>query len=150
MSKPSLFQRITGSVSARFDEYAEEVEFAQSEPEEYEIESSDHLNLAVDVYQTPDAIILRAFTPGVTPGSVELSLTRDMLTIDARRESDIDANDEDYFTRELDWRPLHRTILLPSEVDIDNAEATETRGVLTIRMPKINKDRQTKVKVRSR
>jgi HSP20 family molecular chaperone IbpA len=73
-----------------------------------------------------------------------------MLNIQADRNDDTEVTNESYSTRELDWRPLRRTVLLPSEVDIDLAEATESHGVLTIKMPKINKDRETKVRVKSR
>jgi HSP20 family protein len=149
MAKPSFFQRLTGSVPA--DDYEEEAPQDQHDDQyqNYGEEHSDGLELRVDVFQTGDAIVLRAFTPGVPPSNVELSLTRDILTIEARREENKEVTDDAYFTRELDWSPLQRTILLPSEVDIDQAEAYENHGILTIRMPKINKDREAKVKVRN-
>ncbi len=152
MAKPSFFQRLTGSVPTEEyedDSYDETEGGHNAYPAHYD-ETPTGSELRVDVYQTNDAIVLRAFTPGVPPGNVELSLTRDMLTINAKRDDSKEAPEESYFTRELDWDPLQRTILLPSEVDIDLAEASEQHGVLTIRMPKINKDRETKVKVRSK
>jgi HSP20 family protein len=151
MPKPTFFQRLTGS--APQDEY-EDDEYAQTTETEgqYKNYSDDGAGteLKIDVFQTGDAIIVRGFVPGVPSSNVELSLTRDMLTIEARREENKEVTDDAYFTRELDWTPLTRTVLLPSEVDIDQAEASENHGILTIRMPKINKDREAKVKVRSR
>ena len=149
MAKPSFFQRLTGT--APVDDYEEEGTDTASKPgqfADYSGEENSGSELRVDVFQTGDSIVLRAFTPGVPPSNVELSLTRDMLTIEARRDEGKEATDDAYFTRELDWSPLSRTVLLPSEVDIDQAEASENHGVLTIRMPKTNKDRETKVKVR--
>ncbi|MFZ2593396.1 MAG: Hsp20/alpha crystallin family protein [Minisyncoccia bacterium] len=151
MPKPSFFQRLTGSVNVEEyenDSYDETEDDKGAYVPHYD-DTPTGSELRVDVYQTNDSIVLRAFTPGVPPSNVELSLTRDMLTINAKRDDSKEAPEENYFTRELDWDPLQRTVLLPSEVDIDLAEATEQHGVLTIRMPKMNKDRETKVKVRS-
>ena len=106
--------------------------------------------LAVDVYQTPDAIVVKALIAGVHPGSVDISLTREMLTVSGTRQDEREVDEEHYFQRELYWGAFSRTILLPEEVDVDLAEATERHGILIIRLPKINKKKQTKLKVRSR
>ena len=106
--------------------------------------------LAVDVYQTPEAIVVKALIAGVHPGSIDISLTREMLTISGTREDEREVDEEHYFQRELYWGSFSRTILLPEEVDVDMAEASERHGVLMIRLPKINKKKQTKLKVRAR
>ena len=106
--------------------------------------------LAVDVYQTPEAIVVKALIAGVHPGSVDISLTREMLTISGTRQDEKEVEDDNYFQRELYWGSFSRTILLPEEVDVDMAEASERHGILMIRLPKINKKKQTKLKVRSR
>ena len=106
--------------------------------------------LAVDVYQTPDAMVVKAFIAGVHPTSVDISLTREMLTISGTREDEREVDEDHYFQRELYWGSFSRTILLPEEVDVDMAEASEKHGILMIRLPKINKKRQAKLKVRSR
>lgn len=106
--------------------------------------------LAVDVHQTQDEIIVRAFVAGVMGTNLDLSLTREMLTIGGTRHDERTTSEDDYFLRELYWGSFSRTIMLPEEIDVDLAEASEAHGVLTIRLPKINKKRQTKLKVRSR
>lgn len=106
--------------------------------------------LAVDVYQTPDAIVVKALIAGVHPNSIDVALTREMLTISGTREDEREVDEEHYFQRELYWGSFSRTILLPEEVDVDLAEASERHGVLMIRLPKVNKKRQAKLKVRSR
>ena len=106
--------------------------------------------LAVDVYQTPDAIVVKALVAGVHPNSIDISLTREMLTISGTRQDEREVDEEHYFQRELYWGAFSRTILLPEEVDVDLAEASERHGILMIRLPKINKKRQAKLKVRSR
>lgn len=106
--------------------------------------------LAVDVYQTPDAIVVKALIAGVQPTTIDISLTREMLTISGERSDEREVEEDNYFQRELYWGSFSRTILLPEEVDVDMAEASEKHGILMIRLPKINKQRQAKLKVRSR
>ena len=105
--------------------------------------------LSVDIYQTPDAIVVKALVAGVNPNSIDISLTRDMMTIRGNREEHKEVTEENYFYKELYWGSFTRTILLPEEVDVDMAEANTNHGILVIRLPKINKERKTKLKVKS-
>ncbi len=107
------------------------------------------VELQVDVYQTPDDIVVRAMIAGVKPHNIDISLTRDMITITGSREETKEVTEDDYFYRELSWGSFTRTIMLPAEVEVDEADAQEKHGVLTIRLPKINKERQAKIKVKS-
>jgi HSP20 family protein len=106
--------------------------------------------LAVDVYQTPDAIVVKALIAGVQPGAVDISLTREMVTISGTRHDEREVEEDNYYQRELYWGSFSRTVLLPEEVDVDLAEATEKHGILVIRLPKVDKKKQAKLKVRSR
>ncbi len=117
----------------------------QPEREEEEAEGQ----LTVDVYQTPTDIVVQTMVAGVRPEDLTLSITRDMLTIRGRREETKSINDENYFIRELYWGTFARTILLPEEVDIDGAEAMEKHGLLIVKLPKIDKQKQTNLRVKS-
>lgn len=105
--------------------------------------------LSVDVYQTPNEIIIEAMVAGVKPEDLHLSITRDMVTIKGRRDGNTQVVGDDYFYKELYWGSFSRTILLPHEIEIEEAEAVEKHGLLIIRMPKVDKARQTKLKVKS-
>ncbi len=163
LKKPSFFSRLTG----KSDDYEDFFDGAGAHPAVFEGEGEErhaHINtrdegwsgdepkgeLAVDIYQTPDAIVVKALVAGVQPTSIDISLTREMLTISGMREDEREVEEDNYFQRELYWGSFSRTILLPEEVDVDIAEASEKHGILMIRLPKINKKRQTKLKVRSR
>lgn len=125
--------------------------------DEYEIEADDQEEdnredegeLSVDVYQTKNEIVVEAMVAGVKPEDLHLSITRDMVTIKGSREDNSQIGDDDYFYRELFWGRFSRTILLPSEILIEESEAIEKHGLLIIRMPKVDKARQTKLKVKS-
>ena len=116
------------------------------ETEEPEMEEGE---LSVDVYQTATEIIIEAMVAGVKPEDLHLSITRDMVTIKGRRDGNTQVNHDDYFYKELYWGTFTRTILLPHEVEIEEAEAVEKHGLLIIRLPKVDKARQTKLKVKS-
>jgi len=118
----------------------------EEQSEEPEMEEGE---LSVDVYQTGTEIILEAMVAGVKPEDLHLSITRDMVTIKGRRDGNTQVNHDDYFYKELYWGTFTRTILLPHEVEIEEAEAVEKHGLLIIRLPKVDKARQTKLKVKS-
>ena len=117
--------------------------------EEEMAETEQEGELAVDIYQTSDAIVVKALVAGVNPNSIDISLTRDMITIRGHREEHKEVTEENYFYKELYWGSFTRTILLPEEVDVDEADANTNHGILIIRLPKINKERKTKLKVKS-
>lgn len=152
--KQSFFERITGTLSLkrRSSDFGEQVpledtsastfsEWGQNEPVEGE--------LAVDVSQTNDSIIIQAMVAGVVSEDLSVSVTREMVTIKGKRESPKNISTEDYFYQELYWGAFSRTILLPAEVDTEEVEATERRGLLTIKLPKIDKGRTQNVKIKS-
>src|SRR3989344_3467696 len=162
--KPSFFSRLVGS-SDTYEDYFDNPSTTRAVFEGEVGERHAHVTprldkapsgeepsgeLAVDVYQTPDAIVVKALIAGVHPTSVDISLTREMLTISGSRQDEREVDEEHYFQRELYWGSFSRTILLPEEVDADAAEASERHGILMIRLPKINRKRETKLKVKSR
>lgn len=161
----SFFERLTGTVSTdNFDEPAEEkhVSFQvkskpKETPEKQEDEvASDFFNeeveegqLTVDVYNTANEIVIKAIVAGVRPDTLDISITRDMVTIRGKREEHREVDEEDYYYKELYWGSFARTILLPQEIEVEDAAANEKNGLLTIRLPKIDKEKQTKLKVKA-
>ncbi len=118
----------------------------EDDEDEMDLEEGE---LSVDVYQTPTEIIIEAMVAGVKPEDLHLSITRDMVTIKGRRDGNTQVTHDDYFYKELYWGSFTRSILLPHEVEIEEAEAVEKHGLLIIRLPKVDKARQTKLKVKS-
>ena len=105
--------------------------------------------LAVDMYQTPAEIVIKTMVAGVKPEDLDISITRDMVTIRGKRMESYEENENDFFHKELYWGSFSRTIVLPAEVEIEEAEASEKHGLLTLILPKIDKNRQSKLKVRT-
>ena len=148
--KRSFFERLTGTVKAD-EEIEEKVPKGRNNPnwvlEEDEEEKDGQLT--VDVYQTPDDIIIKTMVAGVKPEDLDISITRDMVTIRGKREEEKGIKGDDFFAKELYWGTFSRTVTLPQEIDVEEAEALERHGLLIIRLPRIDKGRQTKLKVKS-
>ena len=168
--KRSLFEWLTGSTAAESDYSFDDLESGGSGyasapvtkipvahsggrnsfiAEETEQEPETVGELAVDVYQTPTHIIIKAMIAGVRPEDLDVSITRDMVTLRGKRERHTEGTAGEFFFSELYWGSFARTIALPQEIEIEDAEASEKHGLLTIRLPKIDKGRQAKLKVKS-
>lgn len=160
--KRSFFQKLTGGLSLRdneddisddlIDELPEirEREDEDDEIEEWQDNEEVASELSLDVYQTPEEIVVKAFAAGVKPEDLEIDISRDMVTISGSRKEGSLAEQGDYILRELFWGAFSRSVTLPEEIDPEQAIATEKNGLVIIRLPKIDKKRRTKIKVKSR
>jgi len=148
-TKKSFFERLTGTI--KLDENTEEAQeiAVENQTGNWLEEEEKDGELTVDVHQTSDKIIVKTMVAGVRPEDLDISITRDMVTIRGKREEERSVKDEDFFYRELYWGSFSRTISLPQEVEIDTAEAVEKHGLLILKLTKVDKGRQTKVRVKS-
>jgi len=147
--KPTFFERLTGGVKPDDMEDDFDNEEESSKTNGWMEENNDEGELAIDVHQTADAIILKAMIAGVKPDDLEVSITRDMVTIKGTRHDEREVVEDDYFYKELYWGSFSRTILLPQEIEPDEAEAVEKHGLLIISLPKIDRAKSRQVKVKS-
>lgn len=148
----SFFERLTGSV--RMDDMEDEVVEESKLPNKSSIhssplvEESEEGELTIDVYQTPSEIVIKSMVAGVKPEDLDISITRDMVVIKGKRETEKFVKDEDYYHQELYWGSFSRSIMLPAEVEVEEADAIEKHGLLIIRLPKIDKNKQTRLRVK--
>lgn len=149
MKEKGFFKRLKGALSPE----EKDDEFYEFENDEHKVENilSDEVGgeLSVDVYETAQNIIVKAIVAGVKKEDLDISLSRDMVSIKGSRVSESTVDDGDYFHKELYWGSFSRTILLPQEIDVDKAEAFEDKGLLTLKLPKVDKGRQAKIRVKS-
>jgi len=104
--------------------------------------------LTIDVYQDGDAIVVQSTVAGVKPEDVEVSITPESVSIRGKRERTTQVDEKDYFYQECFWGSFSRSIILPYEVDPDKSTATIKDGVLTVKMPKLNRQKAKKLKVK--
>ena len=148
MQKKSFFERLTGVV--KLDENGEENHLTEShEGTRTDDDIETEGELAIDMYQTPTQIIIKTMVSGTKPEDLDISITREMVTIKGKREEIEDAVENDFFHRELYWGVFSRTVILPEEIDVEEADATNKNGLLVLILPKIDKHKQAKVKVKA-
>jgi len=168
LKKRSFLERLSGSIRMKDDEEFEEEEDTSksikrlnlddkrelSRPKEIttnwgEEEEEQEAELTIDLYETASDIIVQTMVAGVIPENLSITITRDTLTIRGKREENQSVGNNNFFVQELYWGAFGRTINLPEEVDPEEAEAVEKHGLLIIRLPKLDKNRETKLKIKS-
>lgn len=105
--------------------------------------------LAVDVYQTEDDIVLKAPLAGVRPEDLELSITDEVVTIKGERKVMEEIKRENYLAQECYWGAFARSYVLPVPVTSDKAQATLKNGILTIAIPKQEKTKAKKIEIKT-
>ncbi len=103
--------------------------------------------LTIDVYQTPDEIIVESTIAGVEPENLDIDITPESVTIRGKREKEKKVADENYFYQECYWGKFSRSVILPQEINPEESVASLKNGVLTILMPKVNRKKTKKLKV---
>ena len=156
--KKNFFKKLAESVQQMrtIDDYEEEremndnvrIQIQSDDSENYEEYTEEIGELAVDMYRIENALVIRTMIAGIRKDEVEITLTRDSITIEGtRRPDDLGEIYETYF-EELYWGAFERSIALPEEVDIEEAEAHEHHGLLTIILPLIDKHKRTQLKIK--
>ncbi|HEY4520396.1 MAG TPA: Hsp20/alpha crystallin family protein [Candidatus Paceibacterota bacterium] len=110
-------------------------------------QSSPEAYLPIDVFQTEDELVIQTSVGGATSDDIDLTVTNEMVTIKGNRKPEEKIKSSDYFHQELYWGPFSRAVILPVDVDSEGAKASMKNGVLTIRLPKLEKVRTRKIKI---
>lgn len=164
--KPSFFERLSSSTPApSADAFDEDLALTTPSPRKdfsprgsaapapkpsiFTDDTPPEGQLPVDVHQTTSDIVIRAFVAGVRPDELAINIGRDMVEISGSRMEREQVATNDYFTRELFWGSFSRTILLPQEIDVEAASASAKDGLLTIILPRLDKAKQTKLRVKA-
>jgi len=103
--------------------------------------------LTIDVYQTPTEIVIKSTIAGVSPEDLDITITNDMVTVKGKREKDEVISDGDYYYQECYWGAFSRSVILPVDVEAEKAEASMKNGILTLRLPKVEKVKTRKIRV---
>jgi len=105
--------------------------------------------LTVDVYQDGDDIVVQSTVAGVSPDDLDIHITPESVTVKGSREKSQKIEDKEYFYQECFWGRFSRSVILPVEVDPEKSTAIVKNGVLTVRMPRLNRQKGKKVKVKA-
>ena len=102
--------------------------------------------LPLDVYATPDAVVVRASVPGVNPDQVEITIEGSRVMIHG--EIQPQKEEGDYLLQEQRYGPFARTLDLALPVQADKAEASFKNGLLTLTIPKAEEIKPKTIKVK--
>ncbi len=103
--------------------------------------------LAIDAYQTNDAVVIKAPIAGVKSSDVEIAITDEVVTVKGKRKQEPSVSEADYFCQECYWGAFSRSYIIPVPVDSEKAQAGLKDGILTILIPKQEKSRTRVIKV---
>lgn len=103
--------------------------------------------LAVDVYETPEQLIIKARTAGVNRNDLDVSIADGVLTISGTLSSGDDAEATHWHVQECYWGEFSRTLVLPVAVKEDEVKAVLKDGVLTIAFNKVKQEQARKIQI---
>ena len=106
--------------------------------------------LAVDMYETDDAIIVKTAVPGIKPEDLDVSIVGDTLTIRGETKAEGEIKKENYIRRERRCGSFCRSLALPLPVMVDEAEAEFENGILTLTLPKAEEVKPKAIKVKAK
>lgn len=103
--------------------------------------------LAVDVYETKDKLVVKARTAGVNKSELDVSISDNTLSIRGTLSAGNEDEVENYFVQECYWGEFSRSIALPVPVKEEEIEAMLKDGVLTISFAKVKQDTVKKIQI---
>lgn len=103
--------------------------------------------LVVDVYQTKDNIVIQTAIAGIKKDDLEIVTEKDMISIRGTRERKEEEKIEEFFIEECFWGPFSREIVLPEETDPSRIKATMQQGILTIKVPRIEREKRREIEL---
>ena len=105
--------------------------------------------LALDVYQTSNEIVILAPIAGVKMNDISVTVTEDVLTIKGKRYLEFNIPDEDYLTQECFWGDFSRSIVLPSSADTTKISAGMKDAVLKISIPRTERTKTRLIRIKT-
>jgi len=102
---------------------------------------------SVDLIERDDEIIIKAELPGVDKKDMDISATKNTVSIKGTTSHEEKEEKGDYFRTEISRGEYARTLTLPAEVDEDNVKATFKNGILELRLPKLEQSKRKTVEV---
>lgn len=115
--------------------------------EEWDEEENLPGQLAVDVYETKERLVVKARTAGVNKNELDVSISDNTLTVRGTLSAGNEDDVENYFLQECYWGEFSRSIALPVPVKEEDIEAVLKDGVLTISFGKVKQDTVKKIQV---
>ena len=105
--------------------------------------------LAIDIIETKDEVVVKTAVPGVKPEDIDISIRGDTLTIKGETKMEEKIEKANLIRQERRYGAFSRTVGLPAGLDADDAEAIFENGVLTLHIPKREESKPKTIKVKT-
>lgn len=109
--------------------------------------NSQEGQLTIDLYETENEFVVQSAVAGVKPDDLDISIENDKLSIKGVRAQKVKEEGKKYLYQECYWGAFSRDVILPSEVDPSRTQALLKEGILTIRLPKIDREKKRKIEI---
>jgi len=106
--------------------------------------------LAVDMYQTDDAIVVKMALPGVKADDVDINVTGTTLTIRGETRDEDEVHEGNYYRREQRYGSFSRSVELPVMVNSAKAEAEIADGILRMTLPKAEEAKPKQIAIKTK
>jgi HSP20 family protein len=106
--------------------------------------------LAIDMYETDEAVVVKSAIPGVDPADIDISIHGDTLTIKGETKREEEVEEENFFCREHYYGAFSRSLTIPVSVEAGGAEAEFEDGVLTLTLPKVEELKPKAIQVKTK
>jgi HSP20 family protein len=104
---------------------------------------------AIDVAEEEDAIVVRAEVPGCKADDIDISVHGSVLTISGEKKLSEEKKEKGYYHVESTYGSFRREVTLPTDVNQSKVDASYKDGVLSITLPKAEKAKSIKVKIKA-
>ena len=101
----------------------------------------------VDIYETEEAIVLKAELPGVDPKDVEVRVEDNTLYLKGERKFEKEVKEQNYHRVERSYGSFARSFSLPNSISTDKVKADFKDGLLTLTMPKREEAKPKTIKI---
>jgi len=102
---------------------------------------------AVDIFETPEAVVLKAELPGITAQDISVEVKDNILTLKGEKKFEKETKEENYHRMERSYGSFQRAFTLPETVQQEKAKAKFRDGILEIALPKVEDARPRRIKV---
>lgn len=106
--------------------------------------------LAVDMYETDQAVVIKSSVPGVKPEDLDITITGDTLTIKGKTKAEEKVEEANYIRQERRYGAFSRSLTLPTSIVAEKARAEFENGVLSLTLPKAEEVKPKTIKVKTK
>lgn len=103
---------------------------------------------AADVYETDDEVVVQMAVPGIKPEDINIQISGDTVTVSGETREDKEDKRKNYYQRQLRYGSFSQSVVIPTSVKADNADASFKNGILKLTLPKSEEVKPKTIKVK--